>query len=409
MSSKRRAEAAADAELQTILVADFSSPKAVKLEFNKTCKRLDVKSKKTISKDDFADVLETYNVSSSTTDNLAKRFKKSRTSSSVEYPLFIDHAVSLYITGSNDDIDDADGRFHVEIVSVNNVPLELKDLQNRGCKLKIQLDPPGKNRTTRVCQADTDRVTTGGAGDQVMSFDFQHGSTSVLNSVVLPHAINEGGESLMTVWLIQPKKGVSGKDTVLASGSITHEILQRLIVKPTAASKSMQLHIPFQSGMYSMGQSSATVKVTYIPAVAKQAKNVPPSTTPSCNLYSITPKCGSKSGGFVISVRGKKFKDNAMQVHFSHNSQTISSTQVHFVSSSLLEVTVPDLHGFTDHQQKKLVKVTVSCHGVTCEETKHLTVVEKCSIVRSCLKHRGHDGRCCRDEGPPIYARQEVR
>ena len=282
MSSKRRAEAAADAELQTILVADFSSPKAVKLEFNKTCKRLDVKSKKTISKDDFADVLETYNVSSSTTDNLAKRFKKSRTSSSVEYPLFIDHAVSLYITGSNDDIDDADGRFHVEIVSVNNVPLELKDLQNRGCKLKIQLDPPGKNRTTRVCQADTDRVTTGGAGDQVMSFDFQHGSTSVLNSVVLPHAINEGGESLMTVWLVQPKKGMFGKDTVLASGSITQEVLQQLIVKPTvAASKSMQLQIPFHSGTENMGQSSATVKVQYIPAmsgrlriVVKQAKNL---------------------------------------------------------------------------------------------------------------------------------------
>ena len=197
--------------------------------------------------------------------------------------------------GEDEDDDGlADGRLHVEIVSVNNVPLELQDLQNRGCKLKIQLDPPGKNRTTRVCQA-ADRVTTDGAAGagQVMSFDFQHGSTtgegSVLNSVVLPHTINDGGrgaveagESLMTVWLVQPKKGMFGKDTVLASGSITQEVLQQLIVKPTvAASKSMQLQIPFHSGTENMGQSSATVKVQYIPAmsgrlriVVKQAKNL---------------------------------------------------------------------------------------------------------------------------------------
>ena len=35
-----------------------------------------------------------------------------------------------------------------------------------------------------------------------------------------------------------------------------------------------------------------------------------------------------------------------------------------------------------------------------------LKLQEKCQIVRKCLKCKGHDGRCCADEGPPIYAQQ---
>ena len=67
--------------------------------------------------------------------------------------------------------------------SVNNVPRGLKDVQKRGIKLKIQLDPPGKSRVSRTCPVDTnqnDDTTT-------CSFTFEgqeKNEGSVLNSVV---------------------------------------------------------------------------------------------------------------------------------------------------------------------------------------------------------------------------------
>jgi hypothetical protein len=54
-----------------------------------------------------------------------------------------------------------------------------------------------------------------------------------------------------------------------------------------------------------------------------------------------------------------------------------------------------------------MVRVLVACGGYSfAKETRFLKLQEKCQIVRKCLKHKGHDGRCCADEGPPIYAQQ---
>jgi centrin-3 len=107
--SQKKKDAEADNLLQDALVSEFSSAKSVRLDLNKRCRRLDTKSKKIISKEDFEEeLLEPYNLSSTTLSNLSKRFKRSSSSSSIEYPLFIDHAVSLYIKGADDDVDSLD-------------------------------------------------------------------------------------------------------------------------------------------------------------------------------------------------------------------------------------------------------------------------------------------------------------
>ena len=108
---------------------------------------------------------------------------------------------------------------------MSGVPqLEGRDLKNRGCKLKVQLDPPGKSRISRICSSSSE-------DDGTLSFSFSDsskgiGEGSLWNSMVLPHTVNdegrgavEFGESLLTVWLIEPKKGFFGKDTVVASGA----------------------------------------------------------------------------------------------------------------------------------------------------------------------------------------------
>jgi hypothetical protein len=130
------------------------------------------------------------------------------------------------------------------------------------------------------------------------------------------------------------------------------------------------------------------------------------------NLFSVTPKIGSVGGKFVLSVRGRNFSEKGLKVLFSSSdgTKTVTATSIHFVSKSLLEVVVPDLHVLRNNasdQQKSLVKIKVASSLGVAKETRHLKVVDTCNIVRKCLKAKGHDGRCCSDEGPPIYARQE--
>ena len=122
--------------------------------------------------------------------------------------------------GEDDDDDGlADGRLHVELISVNKVPLELKDVRKRGIKLKIQLDPPGKSRVSRTCPVDAYQNDPNNDDQNddhtTCSFTFEgqeKNEGSVLNSVVLPHTLNddgrgavEAGQSLMTLWLVEPK------------------------------------------------------------------------------------------------------------------------------------------------------------------------------------------------------------
>jgi hypothetical protein len=131
------------------------------------------------------------------------------------------------------------------------------------------------------------------------------------------------------------------------------------------------------------------------------------------NLFSITPKRGSIMGEFVLSVRGRNFVERDLKVHFvggTNNQTVVASNKVRFISRSLLEVVVPNLSIFRSFEQenkKMLIRVRVACAGRGyTKETRFLTLLEKCAIVRKCLKVRGHDGKCCTDEGPPIYAMQ---
>ena len=106
MSRKRQIQA--DKELTTALVDEHSSAKDVRSTMSKLCKRLDKRSKKNIPLDQFTDsLLDPYDLSSTTINNLNKRFKTPASSSgAVDYLLFIDHAVSLYIKGAEDAIED---------------------------------------------------------------------------------------------------------------------------------------------------------------------------------------------------------------------------------------------------------------------------------------------------------------
>ena len=197
----------------------------------------------------------------------------------------------------------------------------------------------------------------------------------------------------MTVWLVQPKKGMDDKDTVLASGSITQEILQSLIV----ASKSTQLHIPFQSGMYSMGESSATVKVQYIPAmsVVKQA-------TPM-KILSITPKCGPIRGGQRIVIRGDGFTDGSIEISFtSTDKKSLLGKTPSYTNSKLIEVTAPNCASLR-LGDKNWVYISVSCGGKKAKGSRKYKLEQKCQIVRKCLQVDGHGGRCCADPPPPLY------
>lgn len=146
--------------------------------------------------------------------------------------------------------------------------------------------------------------------------------------------------------------------------------------------------------------STATIGDTAVPA---NDKKIP------YNLFSITPKRGSIMGTFVLSVRGRNFVERDLKVHFvGSDNRTVASTKVRFISRSLLEVVVPNLSIFRSDQPKKMmVRVRVACAGRGyTKETRFLKLLEKCTIVRKCLKVRGHDGKCCSDEGPPIYATQ---
>jgi hypothetical protein len=131
--------------------------------------------------------------------------------------------------------------------------------------------------------------------------------------------------------------------------------------------------------------------------------------TTKFNLSSITPKVGSLSGGFVISIRGRNFSEKGLKVHFCYKGMSCkANAKIHFVSPSLLEVVCPNLSGFGHCPAKKLVQLRVESNSLGfASETRYLKVLETCTIVRNCMKQKGHDGRCCRDEGPPIYARQE--
>jgi hypothetical protein len=192
--------------------------------------------------------------------------------------------------GEDEDDDGlADGRLHVEFISVNRVPNELKDFKNRGIKLKVQLNPPGKNRMSRICSPDELPSTDSSYDASTSSYTFSKdtkglGEGSCMNSIVLPHTINDDGkgavvtgESLMTVWLIEPKKGLFGKDTIVASGSINQKILKKLIDN----NNSMKLKVPLKSGNFEVGESEAVLKLQYIPAlsgrlriIVKQARNL---------------------------------------------------------------------------------------------------------------------------------------
>ena len=167
--------------------------------------------------------------------------------------------------------------------------LEGRDFRNRGCKLKVQLNPPGKSRLSRTCEASDKTDEEGNVSFNFTTASKGIGEGTAMNSLILPHTINddgrgavERGESLMTVWLIEPKKGMFGKDTIVASGSITQQALKNLIVKPNVtASKSMKIKIPLLSGEYKMMEASATVKLQYIPAMSgrlrinvRQARNL---------------------------------------------------------------------------------------------------------------------------------------
>ena len=196
--------------------------------------------------------------------------------------------------GEDEDDDGlADGRLHVELISVDDVPqLEGVDLRKRGCKLRLQLNPPGKLRESRVCPA-ADKVNENEMN--TCSFNYAlglskgQGGGSTFNSLVLPHTINddgrgavETGESLLTVRLVEPAHGLFGRDKVLASGSVRQSVLQRLIVKPTvAASESIRVKVPLKSGLHAMNNTTAIIKLQYIPAMSgrlrinvRQARNL---------------------------------------------------------------------------------------------------------------------------------------
>ena len=129
---------------------------------------------------------------------------------------------------------------------------------------------------------------------------------------------------------------------------------------------------------------------------------------PPYQLFSVTPKLGSVAGSQMLVLRGKQFLDRELKVEFRgwKNNVTAKALKVHFVNRSLIEIRCPPLYKFAQ-QKKKIVTIHVSCAGRTFSTNKvHFKFLDKCPRVRKCLKEKGHSGRCCADEGPPIYATQ---
>ena len=223
----------------------------------------------------------------------------------------------------------------MELLNVSGVPqLEGRDLKNRGCKLKVQLDPPGKSRVSRKCPSTSGK-------DGTLSFVFSDASKGVgegskMNSMVLPHTVNddgrgsvEFGESLLTVWLIEPKKGYFGKDTVVASGSITKEMFRKLVVDPkVTASDPLKIPIALKSGVADMGSATATIKLQYVPAMSgrfrinvKQAKNL----KNVARMGVQDPMCTIVLGSFG-TVRTEEATDGGDRPKWKNNQRFISYT-----------------------------------------------------------------------------------
>jgi Ca2+-binding EF-hand superfamily protein len=180
-----------------------------------------------------------------------------------------------------DDDGEIDGRLHVELMSVTNVPqLEGRDLRNRGLKLRLQLDPPGKSRQTRVVSCSDKLPSSGNNLDFVFRGAMSDGSFD--NSVVLPFAINEdgrgaveAGEALLTIWLVEPSKGMFGKEIVVASGQVKSNVLTSLVVKadkPVRQSATVQ--VPLSSGNYDMGGTVVNCKLQYVPALSGRVRAI---------------------------------------------------------------------------------------------------------------------------------------
>ena len=104
--SSRKKNTLADSAFQDVLTTEFSSAKELRSNFSKKCRKLDKRIRSTISNDDFRDWLDQYDLEERTLDSLETRFQAG--SNKIDYPAFIDHAVSLYIKGAGDDIDDLD-------------------------------------------------------------------------------------------------------------------------------------------------------------------------------------------------------------------------------------------------------------------------------------------------------------
>ena len=134
---------------------------------------------------------------------------------------------------------------------------------------------------------------------------------------------------------------------------------------------------------------------------------------PPYNLFSITPKQGSIGGSQMLVLRGKNFVDRDLKVQFRGLQKekgkvvSVQALRVRFVNRRLIEVVCPMLFKFAN-QSKKFVSVHVSCAGSPyTQRMVAFNFLEKCQRVRKCLKEKGHAGRCCSDEGPPIYATQK--
>jgi hypothetical protein len=182
--------------------------------------------------------------------------------------------------------------------------------------------------------------------------------------------------------------------------------LGRLLQRATLASVA-----PTMQKKYS-GHSTNFIAVAPVPDPAREegggagATAAPP---PPYQLFSVTPKIGSIAGSQTLVLRGKQFLDRELKVEFRgwKNSLSAKATKVHFVNRSLIEISCPPLYKFAQ-QAKKFVTIHVACAGRTFSTNKvGFKFLDKCPRVRRCLKEKGHGGRCCADEGPPIYATQE--
>ena len=140
---------------------------------------------------------------------------------------------------------------------------------------------------------------------------------------------------------------------------------------------------------------------------AAAAPPTPPPPPPPYTLLSITPRCGSIAGDARLVLRGRQFVERGLKVQFcGTGGKIVSARKVHFVSRTLIEVVCPDLTVFRG-QKKPFARVQVACAGRDfTTDRRYFKFKEKCQIVRTCLKPAGHDGRCCSDEGPPIYGTQ---